>query len=207
VSYFLEVERKIRIETLGNSNSDNLLVVLHGYGQLAKYFLKKFSPLEQENYYIVAPEGPHRFYLNGSNGRVGASWMTKELRELDIEENNQLLEKILTNLTELHNFKSISVLGFSQGAATVARWASTSLFEIDKLIIWASVFPPDINLDFLINSFASRENYFVIGNKDIYFDEIKKQKTIEFYKFLNFKVVLFEGGHDIETNSLFLCLK
>ena len=29
----------------------------------------------------------HRFYLEGSSGRVGASWMTKEAREDDKKEN------------------------------------------------------------------------------------------------------------------------
>ena len=49
------------------------LFVLHGYGQLPEYFIRKFRPLSQAGWHVVAPEGAHRFYLQGTEGRVGAS--------------------------------------------------------------------------------------------------------------------------------------
>ena len=83
-----------------------LLIALHGYGQLAQYFAKKFIDLP-EDYALLVPEGMHRFYLEGTSGRVGASWMTKEGRELDIEDNlsnpNQLLSHVMKN----HVFEEI----------------------------------------------------------------------------------------------------
>ncbi|MDO7610183.1 MAG: hypothetical protein MUQ68_04950, partial [Crocinitomicaceae bacterium] len=76
-----------RYFTLGDKNkSKRLLIVLHGYGQLAKFFLRKFSMCSDSSF-VVAPEGPHRFYRKGYSGRVGASWMTKEARDHDIKDN------------------------------------------------------------------------------------------------------------------------
>ncbi|MBM3915983.1 MAG: hypothetical protein FJ349_00025 [Sphingomonadales bacterium] len=56
---------------------DKIIFALHGYGQLGQFFFRQFNILN-DNWGIVVPEGPHRFYLEGSSGRVGASWMTKE---------------------------------------------------------------------------------------------------------------------------------
>ncbi|MBK6951958.1 MAG: hypothetical protein IPH24_07885 [Crocinitomicaceae bacterium] len=95
----LVISNTARYFSHGNPQAKNLVVVLHGYGQLASYFIQKFEFLDPENYYVIAPEGLHRFYLNGTSGRVGASWMTKENREDDITNYllylNALLEKII----------------------------------------------------------------------------------------------------------------
>ena len=83
----ITVEKTARYITLGNKEkADVLIVALHGYGQLSAYFSKNFSKLDQR-YFIVIPEGLSRFYLSGTCGRVGASWMSKEERLWDIRDN------------------------------------------------------------------------------------------------------------------------
>ena len=85
------VSKTMRYFTIGDiDKADKLLYVLHGYGQLASYFIKSFDKIS-DSYFVVAPEGMHRFYLKGTSGRVGASWMTKEAREIDIDENTKNL--------------------------------------------------------------------------------------------------------------------
>jgi hypothetical protein len=74
----IQSQRTYRYAVSGNPTAKNLLYVLHGYGHLAPYFIRKFNSLEDS--FIVAPEGMYRFYLYGSSGRVGACWMTKEER-------------------------------------------------------------------------------------------------------------------------------
>jgi predicted esterase len=66
------------------SNTDEVWFVLHGYGQLPQYFLRKFLPIADSTRVIIAPGGLSRFYLDGFSGRVGSTWMTKEERLLDI---------------------------------------------------------------------------------------------------------------------------
>ena len=46
--------------------------VVHGYGQLAEYFIRHFRGLDDGTRYIVAPEGLSRFYVKEWT-RVGAS--------------------------------------------------------------------------------------------------------------------------------------
>jgi len=195
----IEVSKKMRYYTLGSiENADTLLIALHGFGQLSKFFIKKFEFLP-DNYLILAPEGMHRFYLQGNSGRVGASWMTKEARELDIEENTIALKKLLKTIKTNKQFSKIILLGFSQGGATAARWYFSDAEQFDHLILWASVFPPDIEKPALeINS----KNYFVLGNQDEYYSENQQLSEIYTYKEIGFNTIYFEGKHDIQQATL-----
>ena len=85
--HLLEVTQKLRIVSLGklNKNTTNIWLALHGYGQLVEYFKRHFVPLSQDTRAFLFPQGPHKFYLQGTEGRVGASWMTKEDRLIDID--------------------------------------------------------------------------------------------------------------------------
>ena len=60
--------------------------------------------------------------------------------------------------------KKTVLLGFSQGAATAARWYFMRSKQIDHLVMWASVFPPDLELPNF--STVSNKDFFVIGDED-----------------------------------------
>ena len=195
----LAVSKKMRYYTLGNAKkADTLLIALHGFGQLSKFFIKKFEFLP-ENYLILAPEGMHRFYLQGNSGRVGASWMTKEARELDIEENTIALKTLLEKVKNEKQFSKIILLGFSQGGATAARWYFSDDEQFDHLILWASVFPPDLEKPALE---TNSKNYFVLGNQDEYYSEAQQLSQIAAYKEIGFNTIHFEGKHDIQQATL-----
>lgn len=100
-------------------------LVVHGYGQLAEFFLRKFQGFDSPDRLFVAPEGTNYGYLNGFSGRVGANWMTKHEREIAIQNNHNYLDLLIGNLLSQYKERpKINVLGFSQGAATATRWAS-----------------------------------------------------------------------------------
>lgn len=175
-----------------------LLVVLHGYGQLAEFFIRKFKEVP-ENYLVIAPEGMHRFYLNGTSGRVGASWMTREGRVSDIADNLSWLTQLYSELTEQKTFEKKILLGFSQGGATAARWFYSQKVQFDHLILWASVFPPDLEKPEIQ---SNSTNSFILGTKDQFYDSEAQKSEIDFYKKIGFKTITFEGKHDIEYRLL-----
>lgn len=182
----------------GNSSiaQEKLLVALHGYGQLIPYFAKKFEGLE-EHTSLLFPEGMHRFYLNGTSGRVGASWMTREDRLIDIEDNLGWLTELLDYIKSQHNFKEITLLGFSQGGATAARLYFKQPSYFQRLIMWASVFPPDIEkMDKDVSN-----GIFIVGNKDPYFTD-EMESTCEFYRSNKYEIMRFSGSHDIHFPTL-----
>lgn len=195
------INKTARYYTIGDlKTARNILIVLHGYGQLAYYFSKKFEFLSSKEHFIIAPEGTHRFYLQGTSGRVGASWMTKEARLLDIHDNENYLED-LTSYFHLQNpFAQIHVLGFSQGAATATRWFEKSKLNITSLTLWASVFPEDVSIK--IQQYENTNLIFVLGSNDPYFNEEMERKCINTYKSMNFEIIRFEGKHELNQQVL-----
>ncbi len=180
-------------------HSTKILYVLHGYGQLVEHFIRKFSEVD-EDYLIVAPEGMHRFYLNGTSGRVGASWMTKEAREIDISDTMNYLDALDDHLTKTVEVEKKYLLGFSQGGATAARWNQLGKTKFDGLILWASVFPPD--LPPMAGKRSGNPHYFVIGDQDEFFSPVEQEQVISDYSSKNYKVKRYAGKHDIVNSTL-----
>lgn len=187
-------------EVAGNiENPTKVLFVLHGYGQLTRFFIRKFQSLNKD-WLIIAPEGMHRFYLEGSSGRVGASWMTKENREDDISDNINWLDQLFFKIKSEHpSLSSFHLLGFSQGGATAARWASTKDY-FKSIILWACVFPPDLNQNIELENISSK--HFVLGSEDQYYNEEQQKDLINYYQSKKFATHLYTGDHNIDSEIL-----
>ncbi|MCF8415911.1 MAG: hypothetical protein K9G40_06685 [Crocinitomicaceae bacterium] len=199
--------KTFRYITIGNpKKASKLLIVLHGYGQLVEYFVRKFDGLK-EDVFIVAPEGMHRFYLKGSSGRVGASWMTKEAREADIHDNIHWLNQLNELIQKEQSFEKTILLGFSQGGATAARWYENSTIQFDHLVMWASVFPPDLQMNLKSTTVKTEKNIFVLGNDDPFFNSEEQSKVLEFYKTIDFGLIQYNGNHDIDLATLKVLLE
>jgi predicted esterase len=190
----IPVIKQLRYSQSSAVEGNHLIVALHGYGQLIEFFSKKFEQLG-ENVTVVCPEGTHRFYLEGTSGRVGASWMTREWREQDILENNTLLDQLLETVVSEIKPKSITILGFSQGVATAARWIAGTSLKIDKFIAWAGVFPPDIALP-AFDNFPSKR-VAVVGLQDPYLQMEQYKLFRSEYEKLDFEIVEFDGKHEL----------
>lgn len=192
-----------------SSNLPYLCFVLHGYGQLPQFFLKKFQALERKDILFVAPEGLHRYYLEGSSGRVGASWMTKEDRLNDIDDYCALLNQVAMEVCTDAGFKKVAILGFSQGVATACRWANNTDLDFETLINWAGAFPPDLNFEAALANLKPKELYMVCGDNDEF---ISEERLEEHLLFLNAQgidpqLIRFKGGHDIYKDPLNKLLK
>lgn len=197
----LSFSKTFRFETLNeNQRPTKVIYALHGYGQLAKYFVRKFD-IVNTDYLIVAPEGMHRFYLKGSSGKVGASWMTSESRETDISDNIAWLNALDNLISERFDISERILFGFSQGGATAIRWKMNASCIFDKTIIWASDFPPDMEPKIEVLK-GQTNNYFAIGNEDEYFNEEQQNKLISLYKSVDFKISPYLGRHNIDPEVL-----
>jgi len=200
----ITITKTVRYFTHGNAETaDNIWIVLHGYSQLPEFFIRKFQQLNPDKNFVVAPEGFHRFYKKGTSGRVGASWMTKEARLDDIEDNHNYLNQLADLLLENNNFKQRFLLGFSQGGATASRWHNNGNFNANHFILWASVFPDDISIEEGKSGMLNSNNYFVVGESDQYFqgrmDEVKSFFAKQDF---NTKIRTFDGDHDIDVQTL-----
>lgn len=151
------VPRRARYYTLGPTHGfpRELWIVCHGYGQLARRFIRQFSPIDDGTRLIVAPEGLSRFYLdpipqrrNDPSPRIGASWMSREAREAEIADYTEYLERLTAEVR--HHLAGaaprIVVLGFSQGTATVCRWLAASELRAEQLVLWSGTIPPELDV-------------------------------------------------------------
>jgi predicted esterase len=176
---------------------------LHGQGQLAQYFIKKFESLEKHDAMIVAPEGLSHYYLNGFNGRVGATWMTKENRLTDIGNYITYLNSVYEALNLPPNIKT-TVLGFSQGAATACRWVTDGKIKFDRLILWGGVFPPDMNFEAGHDMLKQKKIISVNGSHDPFMTEekFKEMRNLSERLKITPTEIQFDGGHDIHEETL-----
>ncbi len=197
----IDVPSSLRYRTLGvNENNKHLVYVLHGYGQLVEYFSQKFSDIPLKDVLFVFPEGRHRFYLRGTSGRVGASWMTKEWREEDIRLNILSLDLLHEMILKSISPEKITVIGFSQGGATAARWLAHGKINCDHFISWASVYPPDLAVE--EQAGLAKKNTFVLGTEDEFFPKADQELLIEDYQSKGIHIARFEGTHDIDKETL-----
>ncbi len=205
--YHIPVVKTARYCTLGGEDPPvgELWYVCHGYGQLAYYFLKWFEPLESRKRLIVAPEGMNRFYLKGTSGRVGASWMTKEDRSTDIQDYVTYLDGLDQKLSE--NFESTPqkvVFGFSQGTATVGRWVGLGEVDPDVLVLWAGVMPHDLDLQVNRDKMRNMKVFMLYGDDDPYREEAMIQEHRQLFEEngISCRFIEFEGGHKVEAAPL-----
>lgn len=199
--HFLTTSRSARYFTLGSpERASELWFVCHGYGQLAARFLERFRPIEAEQRYLVAPEGLSRFYLSEhpAERRVGASWMTKEDRLHEIDDYVRYLDAVYGAIQP--RTAKVTALGFSQGTATVCRWAALGSARIDRLILWGGEVPPDLDLKLLrvprvVLVYGRRDEFFT--PKVVAANEARLREHG-----VPYELISFEGGHVIEADTL-----
>ena len=193
--------KSARYFTLGSpQHAADVWLVCHGYGQLASRFLERFRPIEAERRCIVAPEGLSRFYLTESPAerRVGASWMTREDRLHEIDDYVRYLDGVYGNVVPRN--ARVTALGFSQGTATVCRWAGLGSSRLDRLIVWGGEVPPDLDLKRLRVPTLT----LVYGTRDELFTPKIIAATEERLRAhqIGYEVMPFEGGHEIDETTL-----
>lgn len=187
-------------ELHSNKQAEKVLYVLHGYGQLVEFFIRKFQSTP-EDLLIVAPEGMHRFYLNGTSGRVGASWMTKNGRDSDIADTISYLNELDKQISARYPIKKRYLLGFSQGGAAAARWEQLGTVNFDGVLLWACIFPPDLPVEASLAS-KNTNHFFAIGTHDQYYQKDAQQELMEYYRGIGYQLVPYEGTHDVVNEIL-----
>ena len=208
----LSFEFKARYFKIGqlDSKTKAIWIVLHGYGQLAQFFLRNFSLLERHHICVIAPEGLSRFYLEdvqsraqSGNNRVGSTWMTKENRAMDVENYLTYLNALYTKEVGASTLP-VTILGFSQGVATASRWVLDRRVRFDRLILWAGILPPDMDFDSAKEILAGKEILLVYGKQDPYLndDRFAEMKLLSEKLQINPQVIEFDGAHQMNETVL-----
>ncbi|MGB1017517.1 MAG: alpha/beta hydrolase [Chitinophagales bacterium] len=208
----IEITKTARYFTLGelNENTNTIWFVLHGYAQTAEDFLESLKPLQQENTFIIAPEGLSRFYWRDFSNNPVASWMTKTDREVDIDDNMKYLSKLYKSLFSKVNLSNIKVnyLGFSQGAATLSRWLFQENLKVNNVFFYAGNIATDLNYA-SSKQYINANLYFIYGDNDFFIKQKDADALLFFFKKNNLKlnIFTFEGKHIITETALNYIIK
>lgn len=209
----LEVPRSARFAWLGRPGDrvEDVWVVCHGHRQLAARFLRRFLPLRDDRRLLVAPEALNRFYLSqaGSHGpgsAVGATWMTREDRRWEIRDYVRYLDRVGDRVLGELDRRSVRLraLGFSQGAATAARWAVYGRTAVDELILWSGGLPPDLELGRWAGRIGDLRVTLVRGEQDDLLSPDDLDETAERLRShdLSFRRLSHPGGHELDAATL-----
>jgi predicted esterase len=184
---------------------EDIWFLCHGYGQLARELLEGARALEHSKRVLVAPEALSRFY-HEDHERIGASWMTREDREREMEDYVRYLDLVHEQLFDIAGSAAarVSVLGFSQGAATAARWAVRGRAEVDHLVLWGAALPPELDDAASLAPLKTMRVTLVAGSRDALFPESarEEQRARLGRHGVAFTEAGFEGGHRLDDETL-----
>jgi len=204
----IQTKKTGRYYTLGKvSNTINKIwFVFHGYGQLANEFIENFDVLKNEDTLIISIEALNKFYLRGFSGKIGASWMTKEDRENEINDYTGFIDSVYNEILEKIDISIVkfNVFGYSQGTHTAVRWLQRSRIHIDNLILWSGSLPRDCNYTEHPDYWSTIKTKIVLGTKDRFIDNTKMNEEIKHLVklYLDLEFISFDGGHEINSDLL-----
>jgi predicted esterase len=213
--HHLTITRTARYYTLGDPAAapSDIWIVCHGFGQLARSFIDLFRAIARPGRLVIAPEALNRYYLNreggraGANARVGGTWMTREDRLAETEDYVRYLDVLLREIAggEISPRVRVTALGFSQGAAVVARWLVHGEAHLDRVILWCGLLPPEIDPAGDARSrLVEADLHFVCGREDTMIDagQLRAQTELLSRADIPHRVVEFSGGHELNRATL-----
>ena len=213
-AHHLEVKKTARYYTNGepSRNIRDVWFACHGYGQLAGDFIREFDVIESPTRLIVAPEALSRYYIHegpgfhGPDAKIGATWMTREDRDAEIadyiEYLDRLYEVVFSQVSR--DDVRVTVLGFSQGGATVNRWLTRGRARADRLLMWGCLLASDSDLNEAATFFRDVELTLVYGTRDQFADTgmIADYEKLLSQHEVPYRVEKFEGGHRMDRETL-----
>ncbi len=191
------------LNTLGG-NTKTVWLVFHGIGYLSKFFLKHFNKLPQKENYIIAPQAPSKYYLNGAYTHVGASWLTRENTEQEIKNLINYIDAVL-RAEKIPKEVDLAVLGFSQGVSIALRYVAHTKLSCEKIILYAGGIPKELKQSNFAHLSKNTQIISIIGDKDPYnnperlaAEEVKLEELFG----STVKQITFDGGHEVKKEVI-----
>lgn len=138
------VHGRYLVEPAGTEAPAGLLVGFHGYGEEAAAHLEQLRRIPGvESWHRVSVQALHRFYTR--KGDVVACWMTRQDRELAIEDNVRYVAAVVEAIRDELGTPARQVFtGFSQGVAMTWRAAAGSGHPCHGVVALAGDVPPEV---------------------------------------------------------------
>jgi predicted esterase len=127
----------------GEDSAAPMLLGFHGYAETAEDELRRLQTIPGiERWTVVSIQGLHQFYRRSTN-EVVANWMTRQNRELAINDNIAYVQDVVNALSHFTPARLV-VTGFSQGVAMAFRAAATLSQPVAAVIACGGDIPPEL---------------------------------------------------------------
>lgn len=190
------VHGRFLVETPANVDGCPVLVGFHGYGEAAERHLEQLRKIPGASQWVLcAVQALHPFYNRA--GEVIASWMTRQDRELAIQDNILYVAGVVAELkrTLPVSRDRLVFLGFSQGAAMAYRAAAGSGHPCQGVVVLGGDVPPELeqrDLSGFPPVLLGR------GSSEEWYDAAKMEHDVEVLRTrgVDVRPVVFTGGHE-----------
>ena len=123
---------------------------LHGEAQPLAEFTAHLVNLDTPERLLILPEALSRYSLPltepGAAANTAACWFTPDSIEADLADHAAYLDALAAQvLAQCPTGVQVTVFGCGHGAAAAASWLAAGRTAYDRLILYASVFPPELN--------------------------------------------------------------
>ncbi len=182
----------------------NVWFVCHGIGYLSKYFLKYFDELNSVENYIIAGQAPSKYYLGSKYKHVGASWLTKENTNIEIENVLNYFDAVFENENLPKNI-NLFVLGYSQGVSVALRYVAKRKLKCKYLILMSGGIPKELEKDSFTFLKDKTKVSLIYGLQDEYFNAEYMQHELSRFTELfgkSSEIITFNGNHVFKKELL-----
>lgn len=193
----------VQVPNAGVNEETRILCVLHGWGQNSRSILRRFAPLRDSNVLVVAPQGPHQFYLDMETKKVGFTWLTVYDRNRAVADIAGLIDTVLGRVQEDHGLEGVPfILGFSQGVSIAYRYHLLAGRPVRGIIACGGDIPPDVQRP--LGKVSPLDVLLVHGENDAIVPPTKAQEAEGILQSMGHHVRRFDfdGGHELSPEAV-----
>ena len=187
--------------------TETIWMLFHGMGYLSRYFIRQFEPLNKDKNHFIALQAPSKYYQGKDFRIVGASWLTKEDTEAEIENvlrySQSVYNDAILPALSIAPKARVHILGFSQGVSIASRFVAHNKPKCDHLILHSGGIPKELTPKHF-KSFNARTSL-IYGTQDEYLTQQKidyeRGRALTLFG-EDYEEHTYEGGHELSLDTL-----
>jgi predicted esterase len=184
---FFTTTRTARYISLGEPGPgiQHVWFCLHGREQSLQEFASQLVNLDTPERLLILPEGLSRYALPAlettpETAATVASWFAPGSIEADLPDLTTYLDGLAAQvLAACPPNTPVTVLGYGHGAAAACRWLSAGHISYDRLILYASIFPAELNRQATLANLPNRPVTVVTTTTDSFTPEVAGEGLVQ----------------------------
>lgn len=187
-----------------SNETKNVWFVCHGISFLSRYFLKYFNDLNPKENYIIAPQAQSKYYFGYKYKHVGASWLTRENTQKEIDNLMKYLDAVFDK-EKLPDNVNLIALGFSQGVSVIMRYMVKKKLICSQLVLLSGMIPKELTREDFEFLNGKTKVSLIYGTNDEFLSEEKliyeKKRFNELFG--NEAIIIpFDGKHEVNKQVI-----